>query len=99
MIIACVFILFVFSVAGCAVALRLFFIYKKAYLIERHLHTSTLVECRAMYEEVNRHLRRSGLGEMPTPELLEQETIKRLNDETNLHLFNYGITTNKLRRR
>lgn len=52
-----------------------------------------------MYEEVNRHLRRSGLGEMPTPELLEQETIKRLNDETNLYLFNYGITTDKLRRR
>ena len=39
-----------------------------------------------MYEEMSRHLKRNGLGELPIPELLERETIKRLNDETNLFI-------------
>jgi hypothetical protein len=39
-----------------------------------------------MYEQMSRHLKMNGLGELPIPELLERETIKRLNDETNLFI-------------
>jgi len=74
------------SCLGFFVTLGLFYAYKWAYEKERHLHTETLLECRSMYEEMSRHLKRNGLGELPIPELLERETIKRLNDETNLFI-------------
>ena len=81
-----IFIFVCLVVAGYGCTLQLYYRYKSAYERERFLHTQTLLECRGLYEEMNRHLRRNGLGELPNPELLERETIKRLNDETNLYL-------------
>ena len=55
---------------------------------ERKDHLNTLLESRNLYEECNRHLKKSGLGEIPKPEILEDEIIKRLYHET---YFNFDL--------
>jgi hypothetical protein len=86
--------LFVVGAVGYVMTRQLYLRYRRAYHIERHLHLETLLECRALYENMNRHLKINGLGELPAPELMERETIKRLNDETNLYIDpTIGVTS------